>query len=172
MSPLPPPAVTYTTHTPTGTSVFAAPSPTTLTPLGPSGPAFTLMHATSAVPVSLLSPSTHSPTGIPRCPPAGTLFVTSDMPPGAASPLHRTLSLDYAIVLSGTVTLVLDGGEERVLSPGMCVVQGGTMHKWENRGSETVRMAFVMVGAEEVVLADGTRLEETRMGPPGLKDEE
>ena len=58
--------------------------------------------------------------------------------------MHRTETVDYGIVLSGEVWLVVDEGETR-LGPGDVVVQRGTNHAWSNRTEETARMAFVLV---------------------------
>jgi len=60
--------------------------------------------------------------------------------------MHRTETIDYGIVLSGTVWLVVDEGETQ-LRPGDVVVQRGTNHAWSNRTEETARMAFVLVDA-------------------------
>ena len=58
--------------------------------------------------------------------------------------MHRTETVDYGILLSGEVWLVVDEGETR-LAPGDVVVQRGTNHAWSNRAEETARMAFVLV---------------------------
>lgn len=48
------------------------------------------------------------------------------MGPGLTSPMHRTVSLDYGVVLEGEVYLVLDSGEERLMRRGDISVQRGT----------------------------------------------
>lgn len=58
--------------------------------------------------------------------------------------MHRTETVDYGILLSGELWLVLDEGETR-LRPGDVVVQRGTNHAWSNRTERTARMAFVLV---------------------------
>lgn len=76
--------------------------------------------------------------------------------------MHRTLSLDYAVVLSGEIVCVLDGGEEKTIAQGELIMQRGTNHQWINRSkTEVARILFVMVGAEKIVLEDGKELEET-----------
>ncbi|CUH82190.1 cupin domain-containing protein [Tropicibacter naphthalenivorans] len=63
--------------------------------------------------------------------------------PGRHPLMHRTESIDYGIVLSGRITLLLD--EDAVeLSPGDVVVQRGTIHAWANRSDEVCRMAFIL----------------------------
>jgi len=58
--------------------------------------------------------------------------------------MHRTESVDYGVVLSGAITLVLDDSEVE-LSAGDVVVQRGTNHAWANRTAHTCRMLFVLV---------------------------
>ena len=60
--------------------------------------------------------------------------------------MHRTDSVDYAIVLEGEITMLLDDSDVH-LKAGDVVVQRGTNHAWSNRGSETCRIAFVLVDA-------------------------
>ena len=52
----------------------------------------------------------------------------------------------------------MDGGDETVVRAGDIVVQRGTMHFWENRGTETCRTIFALVASEEVVI-DGKKVE-------------
>jgi hypothetical protein len=61
--------------------------------------------------------------------------------------MHATKTLDYAIVLAGEVTLILDKGEV-TLKPFDTVVQRGTSHTWENRGTEPAIIAFVLLDAK------------------------
>ena len=66
---------------------------------------------------------------------------------GAGHPfMHRTNSLDYAIVLSGEITMMLDDSDVH-LKAGDVVVQRGTNHAWANRGKEPCRIAFILVDA-------------------------
>ena len=48
--------------------------------------------------------------------------------------MHRTVSLDYGVVLEGEVELVLDSGETRLMKRGDVSVQRGTNHAWRNMG--------------------------------------
>jgi mannose-6-phosphate isomerase-like protein (cupin superfamily) len=66
---------------------------------------------------------------------------------GKRTVMHRTRTLDYAVVIEGEVVLVLDDGET-VLGPGSVVVQRGTDHAWENRSDAVTRMAFFHIAAE------------------------
>ena len=67
----------------------------------------------------------------------------SDSRPG----MHTTRTIDYMVVLDGEVTLLLDEGEV-TLHKYDTVVQRGTAHHWENRGSEPARLAFVLLDAQ------------------------
>ena len=64
---------------------------------------------------------------------------------GGAHPLmHRTESLDYAVVLEGQMTLVMDD-QVIVLNQGDVVVQRGTNHAWSNRSDKKVRMLYILI---------------------------
>jgi mannose-6-phosphate isomerase-like protein (cupin superfamily) len=60
--------------------------------------------------------------------------------------MHRTHTIDFAIVLDGTITLVVDTGEVS-LKPGDVVIQRGANHAWSNRSGKNCRIAFVMLDA-------------------------
>jgi mannose-6-phosphate isomerase-like protein (cupin superfamily) len=60
--------------------------------------------------------------------------------------MHRTQTLDYAIVVSGEIWIVMDEGETR-LFPGDVVIQRGTRHAWANRSDKPCVVAFVMIDA-------------------------
>lgn len=60
--------------------------------------------------------------------------------------MHTTQTIDYGIVLSGTITLELDEGT-RELSAGDVIVQRGTVHAWRNYSSEPCTMAFILISS-------------------------
>ena len=62
--------------------------------------------------------------------------------------MHRTRSIDYAVVISGEIDMLLDDSEVH-LEAGDVLVQRGTNHAWVNRGKENCRIAFVLIDAEE-----------------------
>jgi len=79
---------------------------------------------------------------------AGSVIRVVDMMPGGASPMHRTNSIDYGIILSGEVELELDDGATTLLGPGDVVVQRGTIHLWRNRSATDIcRIVFVLTEA-------------------------
>lgn len=75
----------------------------------------------------------------------GTVLRYVDMKPGLISPMHRTVSLDYGVVLEGEVELILDSGETRLLKRGDVAIQRGSMHAWRNTSETTwARMLYVL----------------------------
>src|SRR5262250_2935298 len=62
--------------------------------------------------------------------------------------MHRTLTIDYAIIMQGEVDMLLDDTEVH-LKAGDVVVQQGTNHAWVNRGTEPCRIAFILIDSKE-----------------------
>ena len=135
-----------TGHDEHGVSVFASDGPVPAARTAPDGALFYEIWGTSASPAPVSAGEPDPTAGALRVPPPpnGTKIRINEFPPGVASPVHRTQSVDYGIVLSGEVVLVLDDSET-LLRPGDVVVQRGTSHRWENRSAETARMAFILV---------------------------
>jgi quercetin dioxygenase-like cupin family protein len=71
--------------------------------------------------------------------------VTRD-PDGVHPGMHKTDTIDYAIVLAGEVYAVMENGE-KLLRAGDVLIQRGTNHAWSNRSDRYCRMAFVLVEA-------------------------
>ncbi|KAI9838126.1 MAG: hypothetical protein M1819_006282 [Sarea resinae] len=156
---LPPPRLITTSHNPSGQSTLSVSHPPAFQPFGPTRTTFHHIYTSSTVPIPrsnlLAAPPTNEPTSesqaIPYAPPAGVTGTIMDIPVGKGAPMHKTRSLDYCIVLSGEVVLVVEeGGREEVIKQGEAVVQRGTVHAWENRGKEVARMFVVVVGSAEV----------------------
>ena len=113
-------------------------------------------------------------------PPRGSIFRVVDFPPAADfgavdnaamlremgigagrgdarhAGMHRTASLDYAVVISGEIDMLLDDSEVH-LKAGDVLVQRGTNHGWVNRGRENCRIAFVLIDAKEPAELRGAR---------------
>jgi quercetin dioxygenase-like cupin family protein len=79
----------------------------------------------------------------------GSVFRVVRYEPGVAPRMHRTHSIDYAVVISGEIDMQLDGSEVR-LQAGDVLVQRGTVHNWVNRGTEPCLIAFALIGAKPV----------------------
>jgi hypothetical protein len=134
----------------------------------------TNLWRTSASPPSIDEPdgiAQHA--GLPP-PPAGTLIRIVDYPPEGADAavrrrqqaatfgklfqgtdhrpesrhagMHRTDTIDYAIVLEGEIVAIMEEGET-VMRAGDIMVQRGTAHAWANRSGRPARICFVLVDA-------------------------
>ena len=62
--------------------------------------------------------------------------------------MHRTRSLDYALIMSGEIDMLLDEGEVH-LKAGDVVVQQATNHAWVNRSGKPCRVAFILMDSQE-----------------------
>ena len=58
--------------------------------------------------------------------------------------MHTTETVDYAIILDGEITAVMDDGET-VMKAGDIMIQRGTNHAWANRSGKPCRIAFVLI---------------------------
>ena len=64
---------------------------------------------------------------------------------GGRHPLmHRTETVDYAVVLEGEITLIMDEGDVK-LKAGDVVIQRGTNHAWRNHTDKPTRMLYVLM---------------------------
>lgn len=162
-----------TTHDTTGKAIFSSklPEEMPVKPV-PDSAHFSLAYTTDQFPAELSKDKDitsyekylTNPPGLTIS--TGTVCRVVDMPPYATSPMHRTVSLDYGVVLEGEVELVLDSGEKRLLKRGDVAVQRGTNHAWRNvtpdytdekgekRGS-WARMLYVLAPAEPIKVGDG-----------------
>ena len=135
-----------TGHDERGVSVFASDGPVPVARTAPDGAVFYEVWGTGPAPAQIGADAPDPTVGALSVPPApnGTKIRINEFPPGVVSPMHRTQSVDYGIVLSGEVVLVLDD-TETVLRAGDVVVQRGTNHRWENRSAGPAQVAFVLV---------------------------
>ena len=132
----------------------------------------TLAWTTDETPANINGAGDRAERDIGVAPPdAGSVFRIVDFPPLAAgtgaidhdavlremglggatgasrSPfMHRTRSIDYAIVMEGEIDMLLDDSEVH-LKAGDILVQQGTNHAWMNHGSVPCRIAFVLIDA-------------------------
>jgi mannose-6-phosphate isomerase-like protein (cupin superfamily) len=61
--------------------------------------------------------------------------------------MHTTATIDFEVVLQGSVGLELDDGAKVTLGVGDTVVQNGTRHRWSNAGTEPAVLAVFICGA-------------------------
>ncbi|KAL0951244.1 hypothetical protein HGRIS_007962 [Hohenbuehelia grisea] len=91
--------------------------------------------------------------------PEGTNLRCTDLAPGGITPMHRTSSLDYNILVQGEIVLITeDGVETHLKNPGDTVVQKGTMHAWRNPGKTWARWISVLMAATPATV-DGVELQ-------------
>lgn len=76
----------------------------------------------------------------------GSIFSDAhhDKREGAHPGMHRTDTVDYAIILEGEIWAVMDEGET-LMRAGDVLIQRGTNHAWANRSKKTARVAFVLL---------------------------
>jgi mannose-6-phosphate isomerase-like protein (cupin superfamily) len=113
-------------------------------------------------------PMRHDPT------PNGTIFRLVEIPPeSSANPIdtaaafthlgstnkpsqedsakhasmHKTKSVDYLVVISGEMSMVMEDGEV-TLRAGDCIVQRGTNHAWVNKSGKPCVLAAVLIDAQ------------------------
>lgn len=73
--------------------------------------------------------------------------------------MHRTETIDYAVILSGEITMILDDADV-ILKAGDTVVQCGTNHAWSNHSDDICEVLFVLIDGKlddelEATLAAG-----------------
>lgn len=79
----------------------------------------------------------------------GTVFRVVEFMPGVSPRVHRTDSIDYAVVMSGEIDMEMDDSVVH-LKAGDVLVQRGTIHNWVNHGAESCVIAFVLIDAKPV----------------------
>jgi mannose-6-phosphate isomerase-like protein (cupin superfamily) len=78
--------------------------------------------------------------------PGSTFAVCQFSPGGGEAFMHATDTIDYLIILSGQVTLVMEQGEVTI-GAGDMVVDRGVMHGWRNDSAEPCVAAVVNLPA-------------------------
>ncbi len=81
--------------------------------------------------------------------PGGTVFRVVEFGPGVSPRNHRTDSVDYAVVISGEIDMVLDTQTVH-LKQGDVLVQRGPIHNWVNNGTQPCTIAFALIDAKPV----------------------
>ncbi|KAI6794132.1 hypothetical protein KC358_g17199, partial [Hortaea werneckii] len=99
----------------------------------------------------------------------GTVLRYVDFAPGYECMMHRTQSVDYGIVLEGTIVSVLDSGEEQEMKRGDVMVQRATMHAWKNPSrTEWARMIFCLQDCKPVYVGGQRFGEDLGRGTEGV----
>lgn len=149
-----------TGHTTEGTAIFAS-DETFETIVIPSGDAaMATIWTTATVPADCNDEVDGRKRDAGTTLKGGSVIRVVDMLPNASSPLHRTNSIDYGIVISGKIELELDNQVFKAIEEGEIIVQRGTIHKWRNPSdSEICRIVFVLTEARPYEV-NGVALEE------------
>jgi mannose-6-phosphate isomerase-like protein (cupin superfamily) len=109
-----------------------------------------LVWRTDAIPADNLgTPHTAIPYAIELLHAPGSNFAVCQFLAGAREIMHATDTIDYLVILSGRVTLVLEEGEAK-LGPGDLVVDRGVVHGWRNPHDEACVAAVVNLPAHPV----------------------
>ena len=82
-------------------------------------------------------------------PEQGAIFRVLELTPGKDAYMHRTDTIDYAVVMSGECVMVLDDGAEVEMKAGDLLVQRATWHGWANRSDKPCQIAFILIGGKE-----------------------
>ena len=106
----------------------------------------TLMWMTDSTPADFTVDEDAGSRVVGTAPPqGGTRFTILELQPGNQyHGQHRTDTVDYCICLSGEIDMLLDD-EVVKLSPGDVLIQRGTRHAWQNRGTQPARVACVLI---------------------------
>jgi mannose-6-phosphate isomerase-like protein (cupin superfamily) len=67
-----------------------------------------------------------------------------DLKPGEHPGMHKTDTVDYAIILEGEAVAIMEEGET-TMRQGDILIQRGTKHAWANRSGKPLRIAFVLI---------------------------
>ena len=151
-----------TGHNKSGRAIFKSDDLLPVQPIPSGDAAFSLVWTTATVPADNNDETDGRTRDAGLTLNQGSVIRIVDMLPGGSSPMHRTNSIDYGIVLSGEVELELDDGIVTTAGPGDIIVQRGTMHLWRNRSAtEKCRIVFILIEAQPV-LVNGAPLKEEK----------
>jgi quercetin dioxygenase-like cupin family protein len=115
------------------------------------GYASCVVWATESFPADNLDETDGAARDVATSVPNGTVFRIVRYEPGVTPRVHRTDSLDYAVIISGEIDMELDGTEVH-LRAGDVIVQRGTVHNWIHRGTEPCVIAFVLTSAKPLAI--------------------
>ena len=138
-----------TGHTPEGTAVFTSDEEfeTVIIPTGDA--AMSTLWTTATVPADCNDETDGAKRDAGTTLKGGSVIRIVDMLPGASSPLHRTDSIDYGIIISGEIELELENKVSKRIGAGEIIIQRGTVHKWKNPSeTEVCRIVFVLIEAK------------------------
>lgn len=88
-----------------------------------------------------------------KMPPELMMKLAGDGAPARGVPvtnplMHRTRTIDYAIIMSGEIDMMLDDKTVH-LNAGDVVIQQATNHAWLNHGTKPCRIIFVLMDSKQ-----------------------
>ena len=148
---LPPVHRVVTGHDARGRAVFRSEdvTPTRTIPIG--GASFLLVWTTATVPADNNDETDGRLRDAGLTINKGSVLRVVDIMPGCESPMHRTNSIDYGIVMNNEIELELENGARKTICAGGVIVQRGTNHLWRNVTAHPTRIVFVLVEAPAYV---------------------
>jgi len=149
-SPLPPIRRIVTAHNDEAQAIVAI-DDNLKAPILPSGNGVQTIWSNETAPADLSESGDRADVQVPIVN-NGSIFRIIDVAPNSPGHMHRTTSIDYAVLLSGTLLMHLDGGSKTTLNAGDFVVQQGTNHRWENPTGQWARLMAVLLPAHEPLI--------------------
>jgi quercetin dioxygenase-like cupin family protein len=161
-NPFPPIRRVVTGHNADGRAIIRSDAQFPSEPIALGGAEFALVWATTTVPADNNDETDGRDLEAGLTINHGSVIRIVDFLPGGDSPMHRTNSIDYGIVLAGEIELELEVGIKTIVGAHSIIVQRGTNHKWRNPSHiNFARVAFVLIEATAYVV-NGDSLEEVK----------
>ncbi|SER68944.1 cupin domain-containing protein [Sphingobium sp. YR768] len=144
---LPPIQRVVTGHNADGRAIFKSEdvAPTRIIPSGDAS--FLLLWTTDTVPADNNDETDGRDRDAGLTINRGSAIRIVDMLPRGQSPMHRTNSIDYGIIMSGEVELELEDGRKTTVRENGVIIQRGTNHLWRNVSDKPCRIAFILIEA-------------------------
>ena len=142
-----------TTHDEHGKATVMSLGPATNHKWSGSGTVSTLIWSSDEAPAEIWTDEDFGARIIATQPPEhGCRFCVIDFPAGTPGRMHRTDTVDCVVCLHGEIDMDMDedmdGTHSVHMKAGDVMVQQGTNHAWTNRGTDTCRIAFVLIDAK------------------------
>jgi quercetin dioxygenase-like cupin family protein len=120
-------------------------------PLARHGSVSEVLWTTKGFPADNTGLSDAGKAVVPTALADGTVLRITRYTPGAAPRHHRTDSIDYAVVISGSIQVELET-ETVTLQAGDVIIQRGTIHNWICPGPDPCVMLYALIDAKPVTV--------------------
>jgi quercetin dioxygenase-like cupin family protein len=138
-----------TGHDKTGKAIVTIDEPVKNAMSGRPGASASVVWTTTGFPVSNDGVEDESSRKVGTTLDNGSVLRVVEFSPGVQRRMHRTDSIDYAIIMSGEIDMELDDSTVH-LKAGDVLVQRGTVHNWVNKGTSPCIIAFCLIAAKPV----------------------